>query len=330
MGAALVALAFVAPARAASAACGVGSRPWVHVSPPDAEFLPRLRAELAARGFDVCTDDAPRTIAPIASVQVDFRADGVGIAVSVQDDVTSKRVSRDFPLKGIPVDGRPLVIALAISELLRASWAELVMVDAQRPSTPVPEAVRVAVESDRTHPTAKATGPGDTRLAIGLALGVERFTGGQTFLGADARAALGLGPRLAGTLRLGLRESPTTAASHGTVGASALVTGIGATYELTPRDSIATLEAALRIDAWAVRFDASPVRGAAARAGSALTFAVAGGLAAWWHATAALELGGEAMALGVLRPVSASDNGVQVTAVSGIGVSGALSLRGYF
>jgi hypothetical protein len=80
--------------------------------------------ELRHRGLDVC-DPASAEREPSALVRVEGR-DELAV-IELDDRVTHKRVARDLSLRGIPANGRALAIAIAIDELLRASWAELTL-----------------------------------------------------------------------------------------------------------------------------------------------------------------------------------------------------------
>jgi hypothetical protein len=89
-----------------------------------AEVRTDFATELRHRGLDVC-DPAVAERDPAALVRVEGR-DDVAI-IELDDRVTHKRVGRDLSLRGIPANGRALAIAIAIDELLRASWAELTL-----------------------------------------------------------------------------------------------------------------------------------------------------------------------------------------------------------
>jgi hypothetical protein len=89
-----------------------------------AEVRTDFATELRHRGLDVC-DPASAERAASAAVRVEAR-DEVAI-IELDDHITHKRVARDLSLRGIPANGRALAIAIAIDELLRASWAELTL-----------------------------------------------------------------------------------------------------------------------------------------------------------------------------------------------------------
>jgi hypothetical protein len=86
-----------------------------------------LAAELAHRGIDVCDSNTAREPAALAKLS---RTDDT-VVIELDDRVTHKRVGRDLVLARLPANGRALAIAIAIDELLRASWAELTL---RRPS----------------------------------------------------------------------------------------------------------------------------------------------------------------------------------------------------
>lgn len=124
-----------ASAEAPAAACpGAATTPWVRLRFAESvdaalarEALKDLRAELAPRGFAVCgAQQAPADAVPLASVEVAVSEAGLA-TVRVSDSATHKRLARDVPLHTLPTDGRALGLALAVDELLRASWAELSM-----------------------------------------------------------------------------------------------------------------------------------------------------------------------------------------------------------
>ncbi len=103
-----------------------------------AEVRTDLATELAHRGIDVCAPDAttrePAALATLSSTDST-------VVVELNDRLTHKRVGRDLTLSRLPANGRALAIAIAIDELLRASWAELTLRreepgEASEPSVP--------------------------------------------------------------------------------------------------------------------------------------------------------------------------------------------------
>lgn len=72
-------------------------------------------------------------------------ADVAEVTVSIDDLVTRKSVRRAVALDDVPPAGRARALALAVAELLRASWAELALPDAPLPEVRVAPSLRRAV-----------------------------------------------------------------------------------------------------------------------------------------------------------------------------------------
>jgi hypothetical protein len=135
-----------------------------------------LAAELAHRGIDVCAPDATtREPAALASLT----ADEATVIIELDDRITHKRVGRDLPLARVPPNGRALAIAIAIDELLRASWAELTLRRGEAQGEESETDTRV--DYYRTHRTVNARGtfmaPPQLTLSgeLGYLHGPERF-----------------------------------------------------------------------------------------------------------------------------------------------------------
>jgi hypothetical protein len=103
-----------------------------------------LAAELAPRGFGVCANQASQgeLVAEISLVQ----REPALVAIQVEDYTTGKRVARDVRLARIPAGGVALALAIAADELLRASWAELVL--RRREAEAEASAAQVAIEAN--------------------------------------------------------------------------------------------------------------------------------------------------------------------------------------
>jgi hypothetical protein len=81
----------------------------------------------------VCEQEVPGAV-PL--VLVTLRAHGDVVSIELDDRATQKRVSRDLHVDTIPQSGRALATAIAIDELLRASWAELALMTRTPPAPP--------------------------------------------------------------------------------------------------------------------------------------------------------------------------------------------------
>jgi hypothetical protein len=304
--------------------CGDRARPWVElrsgqeVPSPIATFVDLLRTELDSRGFDLCAS-GEHTQPAVAAVNVAYRADAVTLGIEVHDALTAKRVSRDVDLGPIPADGRPLAIALAADELLRASWAELALRTAPPPAVPVPEQVTRLVEEAPPPATRRPASP---RVELGVAFAWEQFAFGTALYGADARLGVWLARRIALEGRFGLRTAGgSVAASDGSVQTSAWSAGAGAAVTLTPlpSDPVWGIDAVVRFDVMHVTFVPTPVSPATGAVAADYALVPAAGARAWVAVFPALRIGAEAVGCAAVQGVSATDGGQRVTGVGGMG-----------
>ncbi len=315
-----------ADARAAGeVACGT-QRPWVKieaedVSPSLGTFVSLLRAELGSRGMDLCAS-SEGALAPVASVRVSSRPDAVTLAVEVRDAVTDKQVSRDVALGGIPADSRPLTIALAADELLRASWAELALRTAPPPARPVPEAVALTVRESVPPPAQ----PAARTVQFGVGLVWEQYTNGLALYGADARLGAWIVPRVELALQLGLRNGPSASAANGTVQPSAWSVGASGLVTLTPLESRWGVDAVATLAVQRLTLTPSPSPGATGTQQS--DFACLAGLGAQgsFRILPTLSLGAQVLALAPLRGVDADDGSSRFVGLSGPGWSAQLGV----
>ncbi|HLK39799.1 MAG TPA: hypothetical protein VKU41_23745 [Polyangiaceae bacterium] len=310
-------------ARAGPLACGVPGRPWVEIvgSAPDLPAVTGLlRVELTGRGIDLCPPSEGRDEPPIAAVSVDVSEQAARIVVEVRDRLTAKRVDREVDLGAVPRDGRPLTLAVAAAELLRASWAELALVGAPRTADEVPPAVEEAISRDLATPRRSSPSAG-----IGVSGALEHFGSGATLYGADVRGAAGFGPRFAAVFRLGLRAAPTAGAPDGEVHSSAWLAGAGAAVRITPWRT-GGVDAVARFDVERVSYVAVPAPQARGAAETGTALLAGAGAQGWIEVGPSLRLVLDASLELPFQPVRAQDAGRDVTSVSGIGVAGGLGL----
>ena len=135
-----------------------------------------LRASLATRAIALCDASAVGEGQPTAFLEVALEGE-TALTLTVRDRVTNKRVARDVDLAPIPRDARPLAIALTADELLRATWAELLLVDA-KPAAPVPAAVTRAVTPPPREPSAPVAPAPAPVIALDVGVAGERYGGG--------------------------------------------------------------------------------------------------------------------------------------------------------
>ena len=128
-------------------------------------------------------------------------ADATELAVVIDDALTRKSVRRAVDLADVPASGRPRALALAVAELLRASWAELALPTAPPPPTPAPEVVRRAVvvrladaltrEGAVRPPPAPRAVASPRRWSLGAAFAVLNFPAANAaLLGGRVRATV--------------------------------------------------------------------------------------------------------------------------------------------
>lgn len=67
------------------------------------------------------------------------------VTLEVLDRASSKKVERRMTIGDVEFAGRPRALAIAIAELLQASWAELALAGAAPPAVPLPSALRTVL-----------------------------------------------------------------------------------------------------------------------------------------------------------------------------------------
>ena len=153
-----------------------------------------LRAALEAQELVLCLElqsDAP-ALASLHLVGVSETA----IRLEVWDRLTAKRVERELDVEELPEGSRALAIAVAADELLRASWAELVLIDAPETAVVPPPPVRAMVERERDAVVRETEPPREPRyLQLGGQL--RAHLGGALMAGAELRVEIGVHPRIA-------------------------------------------------------------------------------------------------------------------------------------
>jgi hypothetical protein len=318
------------PASAAAApGCGRAGRPWVSVafdpagfSPPFAErVLSDLRAGLANRGIDACPP-GEGVGDPLASVKIaSTTGPSVAVALEIRDAVTEKRVMRDVDLARVPEDGRAFAIAIAVDELVWASWAEIALAKRgpkKKPRrAPPPEVVR-GVEHDLPERDEPAT-------RLGARGALEHFGGGQTHLGADATALFPFTERVGLELTLGLRQGRRVEAPHGHVLSSAA--GLGAMLRITLLRAL-PLELSLFAGprAGLARFTGRALPESRGTELSGLVLFLRGGVLAGVRVLGPLWVEANGGAGAPLRGLEAQDAGRVVSGVSGLELFGAVAL----
>jgi hypothetical protein len=183
----------------------------------DAALVRQLRIELGTDGVREVASPESKDV--LARIRVDAACspNATDVDVTIEDIATKKNVRRTFSISGVPLEARPRVLSLAVAELLRASWAELVVTDAPAPKTVPPEIVlhlteRIERRESRSALPTNVALTLDTQLfpaygsvVAGPSVGVSIPFGASAFrVRADARAAFGRASDVLGKVNLGL------------------------------------------------------------------------------------------------------------------------------
>jgi hypothetical protein len=227
-------LGSVSPASAqARPTCGARGEPVVRVvkAPFDGDFgaalATQLAAGLSARHIELCWDEG-LALADAASELAFSGSPAAAVTITIRDAITGKLVVREVELRAVPADARPLTLALAVDELLRASWVELTLADAPRPPRAVPSEIGEIV----------AASPGRTsavgRWQLSAAIAAEHFGGGSEQAGVDVAARVSLQTRLGLEGTLGLRREAPVDAADGTARGTAIDAALDAAIVLAP------------------------------------------------------------------------------------------------
>jgi hypothetical protein len=260
---------------------------------------------------------------PLAEVV--FEASEREVAITIRDAVTRKVVMRNVRLAPIPHDGRPLALAVAADELLRASWAEILLARAPAPPPEPPPEVRKVVEASLDRAAAANERP--PALFLVAAVAGEHATGGLSLGGIDLRFGGWIAPRVAVGIRLGARVAPSAQGNDGTATVTALVGGVGGALAILPRGHVLALELPVRFDVESVAFQAHPLPGADGSNVSAIGLTASTGLSLGLAFAPGWALQIEGTVGVVLRDVDARDGTSTLTALSGAELGGALGVR---
>lgn len=283
----ITAAAFVTSAARAQepASCGaigpaVVLRADVLDKPLRTRFSEQLRAALAARQIDLCASDGDdgRAIAGITLEAIQTATGAVVLSVTVSDELTNKRVIRDVNLRDVPEDSRSLVLAQAADELLRASWAELLVADAHAATREVPAAVTEAVKPPDRTTDQRLPAP---RVELVAGAGAEIFGSGQTQVGPDI--AVGAFPldRFGAVLRAGMRAASGSSTQRGDVEASALTFGAAIVGGILPRSGRLGVDAGPELFITRARYEGRPSTGFVGRNEEATALHLAAVLRGW-------------------------------------------------
>lgn len=192
-----LAMALAVTSAQADARVAISIEPCEQVSIETDAVVRMLSAELSADGVRADASDAAGAMAAVR-IALECTNGSVRARVHVDDSVTRKTVARVVDLGDVASRLAPRTLVLAVSDLLRATWAELVLVpEVESESEPEP-AIRRAVRRamvERIEPrVADAVRQEDVpRLGLRIGAGgrlVERY--GHGTLRASAGIAIAL------------------------------------------------------------------------------------------------------------------------------------------
>jgi hypothetical protein len=303
--------------------CARAGRPWVSVAfggqgwtaERERAVLEDLRAGLRLKGIAACPLGSEGRDPPLALLEL-LAADEqrISVGIEVHDALTEKRVSRDLDLRELADDARPLAIAAAADELLRASWAELALADGPEPARAPPPEVEQSVR-DSLSPAAFASARDH---ALGVRGAFEHHGAGLAQVGGDAYLAVWFAQRWGFELGAGMRHGLRRDAEHGQVESRALNSAADLTFALFPRGRAPTLAARLGVAVASVRMRGQAGAGALAAEGSGVDVHARGGFALSWAPWPALALRADLGAGVPLRSIDARDDGEIAASTAGL------------
>lgn len=310
-----------------AAACGeTGS--WVRLridgltAKLQTAIVTEMRSTLATRSIEICGFDEPTSGTPLAVLEVAAEVDDISTSLTVDDGVTQKRLARSVDLGAIPPDGRALTLALALDELLRASWAELTL-PVTRPIAPRPE-----LASARSRDAPSSPPPVRRVWEVGAVFAVEHFSAGHDQLGANLIGRYSFSSRLDLLAEVGPRAGLAAHVARGTIHSSGLVFGGGIGARLLP--PTVPLDVMLFLEALGERiaFEADPAPGVAARgkerAGFGALAVVGAGIA--YPIFEPLRVDARIAGGVPLHPVYGLDGDDRVTGLAGVLLMGQLGI----
>lgn len=195
-----------AQSQSAPVSVGIVLSPCTEAFVDEVRLLDHLRIELGSDGVE--TVEVGATPGLVALLRIEG-CDPASLVATVEDPLTRKTVSRTLSLAGVPAGARARTLALLLAELLRASWAELVLVPDRETALEVPPSVRAALGRRAEEMARSLDGPSPSvarrRVLFELGAVVQLSTDPLAIgRGARADAALGMGAeRTPFMLRLG-------------------------------------------------------------------------------------------------------------------------------
>lgn len=199
------------------------------------QTLRALRGNLAS-GVSACLERLvpPESVTAALVIQpLGDTASPRGVRIEVADHATQKQLARDLRLDEFPEDSQALALAVALDELLRASWLELALEGAKEKPREVPKVVQQAAETE-VRSAAEELGPSRDSLPVAYfaQLSGRAFTAGEAWLGPDIGLTLPVAGRVAITTTVGARRGPFHRTELGRVRLTGAAASLTARYAL--------------------------------------------------------------------------------------------------
>jgi hypothetical protein len=224
----------------------------------DVTACPGLDAAELTRLLSLEVASLARSPDPIPPFELTLTCESNRVRMVLSDAATDKRLERSIPAPSVKDPGRERTFALAASQLLVASWLELLVNEPPKTATPPPKAVLQIAEKVATRAVAKRT-QNQSSYSAGLEGGVSVRDLSAPFpmLHLGARATRDLGDS---GLGLGVRVNFDTGSvprTGGDIQARVLSFGVGPSFR-APRDGMLAFRADLMASALYVHLEGRP------------------------------------------------------------------------
>lgn len=291
-----------------------------------ASVLTDIAAEVSRHGVDVARADEPRSLAPMAILDLEAsQASAVRMTLELADGSAAKSATRELQLDSVPADGHSLAVAVAADELLISSWIKL----ASPPAVETADGAQAGgEEAAGTLAGAAAAAPSlrsAPRWELGLLAASDGSAARAWSAGLDLTLRRWLSPRWGIELSAGGRRDVETSAPHGEVRSRALPLALALVAGAVPAQRRWRAGAAAAFVASPLFYSAQPTAGAIATSETALALSLRGDLwadVAWKRVRLRVALGA-----GIpVRSVTADDAGAGVSGMRGLALQGQLGL----
>lgn len=275
-----------------------------------------LESALRVRDIELCVASASPSQA-IARIRFEHGPDA-HVVIRVFDRVTDKEVSRSVLVADFGPSARSLALAVAADELVRASWAELILEDSPVQESEAPAVVRRAVRE-----TSVAYSAQTAERWLSLAFTVNAYSGGELQLGGSLSLERWLGSRVGIRILGEGRSSILRQGEYGTVRGRVASVGLDVLVRLSKPRPLSVAWALGTQVGW-IHFATEAAPGAAAADQSSVLLGVRTGLSLRYSFDV-VRLGVEAGVGAPLIGAAAQDGPRRLTGATGFQAYGTFS-----